>query len=37
MFDFGITMALDDVAIQVFVAGLKPAIQGDMMKGMPVS
>ena len=30
-------MALKDVAIQVFVAGLKPAIRGDMMKGMPIS
>jgi hypothetical protein len=32
----GITAALNHRAIQLFVAGLKPAIQDEMMKGMGV-
>ena len=35
-FDLGITTALNHVAIQLFVAGLKPAIRDDMMKAMPI-
>jgi hypothetical protein len=35
-FDLRITTALNHVAIQLFVAGLKPSIQDEMMKNMPV-
>ena len=35
-FDLGITTALNHVAIQLFVAGLKPAIRDNMMKAMPI-
>ena len=34
--DMGITAAFNHVAIQLFVAGLKPAIRDDLMKNMPV-
>ena len=36
MVDLGITAAFNHVAIQLFVAGLKPAIRDEMMKNMPV-
>jgi hypothetical protein len=36
IFDLGITTALNHVAIQLFVAGLKPSIRDEMMKNMPV-
>ncbi len=36
IFDLGVTTALNHVAIQLFVAGLKPAIRDEMMKNMPV-
>ncbi len=36
MFDFEFTTALNHTAIQLFEAGLKPAIQDEMMKGRPV-
>jgi hypothetical protein len=36
IFDLGIITALDHVAIQLFVAGLKPSIGDEMMKNMPV-
>jgi hypothetical protein len=35
LFDLGITTALNHVAIQLFVAGFKPA-RDEMMKAMPV-
>jgi hypothetical protein len=36
IFDLRITMTLNHVAIQLFVAGLKPTIHHEMMKGMLV-